>query len=230
MRVLAFDTATSATAAALGDDADGLLVEARDDPPAGSRPNHARRLLALVEEVLESSPGGWPAVDRLAVGVGPGTFTGLRIGVATAQALSRARGIPLVGVSTLASLALAARTQTPDRDLVAVLDARRGEVFAAAWAAGMTPGERAPRLGPVALAPDELARQWTSGLAVGDGAVRFRATLERAGLEVPPDDSALHLVSAGWHCRLARGEAPGAPDTVQPSYLRLPDAEIARRA
>jgi tRNA threonylcarbamoyladenosine biosynthesis protein TsaB len=82
----------------------------------------------------------------------------------------------------------------------------------------------------VALGPEELARQWTSGLAVGDGAVRFRAALERAGLQVPPDDSALHLVSAGWHCRLARGEAPGAPGAVQPSYLRLPDAEIARRA
>jgi tRNA threonylcarbamoyladenosine biosynthesis protein TsaB len=228
--VLAFDTATSATAVALVDDEAGLQLEARDDPPAGSRPNHASRLLALIEDLLARSGDGWPAVDRLAVGIGPGTFTGLRIGVATAQALARAREIPVVGVSTLSSLALAARDHAAERPHAAVIDARRGEVFVAAWAAAADPGGDPPQLAPVALPPLEFGERLPAGLAVGDGAVRFRAILERAGLAIPPDDSDLHRVSAAWHCRLARTAVPGGPDAVQPSYLRRPDAERSRSA
>jgi len=100
MRILAFDTATRATSVALDE------FELRDDPPAGERPRHTTRLMPLIVEVLERTQTEWSAIDRIAVGVGPGTFTGLRIGVATARSLSRARRIPLVGVSTLESLAL----------------------------------------------------------------------------------------------------------------------------
>ena len=104
MAVLAFDTATASTVVGLLA-ADGSLVEARHDPPLGGRPEHASRLLPLVHEVVED----WDAVERIAVGTGPGSFTGLRIGVATARALAQARGVPLVGVSTLAVLARRAR-------------------------------------------------------------------------------------------------------------------------
>src|SRR5205823_2510395 len=140
MRILAFDTATRATAVALDE------VELRDDPPAGTRPHHTTRLMPLIVEVLERAATEWAEIDRIAVGIGPGTFTGLRIGVATARSLSRARRIPLVGVSTLESLALNASGADPatarandahDAEAVlAVLDARRGEVFAAGWQLG----------------------------------------------------------------------------------------------
>ena len=136
MRILGFDTATRATAVALFAP-DGLALEARDDPPPGERPRHTTRLLPLIVELLDAAGLGWDDLERVAVGVGPGTFTGLRIGIATARGLAVARGLPLVGVSTLESLALGgidAVTQGrigADVDAVAaVLDARRGEVFA----------------------------------------------------------------------------------------------------
>ena len=105
MKVLGFDTATRATTVALVDTDRDEVVERRDDPPPGARPRHTTRLMALVVEVLGDGGAEWPEIDRIAVGVGPGTFTGLRIGVATAHALARAREIDLVGVSTLHSLA-----------------------------------------------------------------------------------------------------------------------------
>ena len=118
--------------------------------------------MALVVDVLGAAGAGWAEVDRIAVGVGPGTFTGLRIGVATAHALARARGIELVGVSTLHSLARGAsaaggRGGTHDA-VMAVIDARRGEVFAAGWAAAdVARADAAPLLSPRALAPEALA-------------------------------------------------------------------------
>lgn len=219
MRVLAFDTATAATAVALCDSETGVEFEARDDPAAGARPGHARRLLTLIEGLLGAG-GGWGSVDRLAAGVGPGTFTGLRIGIATAHALSRSTGIPLVGVSTLASLELGARTPLGgDRSVLAVIDARRGEAFVAG--AGLEPCV----LSPQALAEVAGQRAGDGVIAVGDGAIRFRDTLERAGAHVPPDDAVVHRVSAIHHCRLAELLEPGRLEDVQPEYLRVPDAE-----
>ena len=209
--ILGFDTATAATAVAAWAPG-GPAVERRDDPPAGQRPAHAARLLVLVEEALAAAGAGWEAVERIAVGVGPGGFTGLRLGIATARALAQARDLPVTGVSSLAALAAGAGD---DQRVVAVIDARRGEVFAA------SPG----RFGPVAIAPRDLAARIELGsLAVGDGAVRFRAELERAGVAVPADDSPLHRVSALQVCRLgAQGEAADR-DALLPDYRREPDA------
>ncbi|HXD66832.1 MAG TPA: tRNA (adenosine(37)-N6)-threonylcarbamoyltransferase complex dimerization subunit type 1 TsaB [Solirubrobacteraceae bacterium] len=236
MKVLGIDTATRATAVALLDSDRDAAVERRDDPPPGARPRHTTRLMALVVEVLQAADADWAGVDRIAVGVGPGTFTGLRIGIATAQALARARAIDLVGVSTLHSLARGARAApaAPEDAVMAVIDARRGEVFAAGWAAqDVTRPGAVPVLGPRALAPDALAeamgsdgRSW---LAIGDGAVEFRAALEHVGARIPEPDSELNRVSAIEHCRLASGLRPGPPDGIQPEYLRLPDAEINLR-
>ncbi|MDE3134269.1 MAG: tRNA (adenosine(37)-N6)-threonylcarbamoyltransferase complex dimerization subunit type 1 TsaB, partial [Acidobacteriota bacterium] len=106
MRILAFDTATALTTVALL--GDGVDLSAVDDPPVGARPGHAQRLLALIQELLERAGAGWEEVDRIAVGTGPGTFTGLRIGIATAEALAAATGTPVLGVSTLRSLERAA--------------------------------------------------------------------------------------------------------------------------
>ena len=211
--ILGIDTATPSTAAALW--SPDHAAERRDDPPPGSRPAHASRLLALIEEVLE---GDWSAVERIAVGIGPGGFTGLRLGIATARALSQARDLPLVGVSSLAALAAAVRGSDPHY-VVAVIDARRGEVFAAA------PGV----FEPAALAPEALAARIEPGsLAVGDGAVRFREELERAGAVVPADGSPLHRVSAIEICKLGAAGEPAGRDALLPDYRREPDAQPSK--
>jgi tRNA threonylcarbamoyladenosine biosynthesis protein TsaB len=212
--ILGLDTSTAATAAAVWAPG-GPAVERRDDPPPGARPGHAARLLPLVEEALQNAGAGWDAVERIAVGVGPGGFTGLRIGIATARALAQARGLPLIGVSSLEALAKAAR-EPGARPIVAVIDARRGEVFAA------SPGT----FGPLALTPDALAaRIPPESLAVGDGAVRFRAELERAGAVVPADGSPLHRVSALKICELGAAGEPADRDALLPDYRREPDAK-----
>jgi len=231
MRVLAFDTATSLTTVALRDFDDAANVCLRtvvdltavDDPPAGARPGHAQRLLALIRELLEQSESGWEAVDRIAVGTGPGTFTGLRIGIATAQALAMSTQTPLVGVSTLRSLEQAALARMSEpRPVLAVVDARRGEAFAAGD--GLAPSVLTPReLGEIAA-----ERAGREVMAVGDGALKFRELLEHAGAHVPPDGASVHRVSAREHCRLGALEVPAAGRPVEPMYLRLPDAEIAQ--
>jgi tRNA threonylcarbamoyladenosine biosynthesis protein TsaB len=235
MRILGFDTATRDTAVALWDsERPNHRFEARDNPLPGQRPGHATRLLALIVELLGRAGIGWEEVDRIAVGVGPGTFTGLRIGVATARGLARSRGIPLVGVCTLRSLALNAPAESRTELVLAVLDARRSEVFAAGWRPDEIPTGRRTMLAPRAMAPEALAQlvesAGLSALAIGDGAVEFRSVLEHSGASVPDDDSDLHRVRAINHCRLAGGLAASAPDQIRPEYLRLPDAEIARRA
>jgi tRNA threonylcarbamoyladenosine biosynthesis protein TsaB len=180
-------------------------------------------VLELAEAALTECGLGWEDVERLAVGVGPGGFTGLRIGIATARAIAQARGIPLVGVGSLEALAAGA----PDHDgtVAAVLDARRGEAFAAAYAGGRE------QLAPVALGPEALEQAVAAlpapVLAVGDGAIAFRAELERAGAVVPGDESAAHRISAIEICRLGGdpGRTAGPLGAVVPDYRREPDAK-----
>jgi tRNA threonylcarbamoyladenosine biosynthesis protein TsaB len=239
--VLGFDTATPATTVALAR-GDEPPVEARHDPEPGERPGHATQLLPLIAEVMHRAGVAWEDVDRLAVGVGPGSFTGLRIGLATARSLAQSRALPLVGVSSLAALAAPLKGSDPSRKgvrppsekgqsaprVTAVIDARRGEVFAAQWE-----GER-QTLAAAALAPDALAEflraAGGSTLAVGDGAVRFRDRLESAGADIPADDSPAHHLSAAYICLLGAQAEPADPGTVLPAYVREPDAKPRPRA
>jgi tRNA threonylcarbamoyladenosine biosynthesis protein TsaB len=245
MRVLAFDTATGVTAVSLrdldeagiagGGAVDGALdLSLLDSSAPGARPGHAQKLLELVHELLLDSGEGWDHVDRVAVGVGPGTFTGLRIGIATAQALAASAGVELVGVSTLRSLALAAHDHEPESAKLAVIDARRGEAFVAGWSTDSSPLSAAPALAPSVLSPEQLARvaagAGTRTIAVGDGALKFRDLLQSAGVEVPAEDSPLQIVCAREHCRIAMLEQPAVDGRVEPQYLRVPDAELAQRA
>lgn len=158
MIVLGFDTATPASAVALR--YDGGCVQARDDPRSGERPGHATRLLGLAAELLAQAGLGWADIDRIAVGVGPGRFTGLRIGVASARGLAQSLGIELVGVSSLLALASAASgSAQEDQGILAVIDARRGEVFAAAYA----PAERSATRNGAAVSRDGAGSRGQEG-------------------------------------------------------------------
>ena len=227
MIVLGFDTATPVTAVGLLDDAlPGEAAERLHEPAPGERPGHATQLLTLAAQLLGDRGVGFADVDRIAVGLGPGTFTGLRIGIATARALAQSSHAQLVGVSTLRALAVAAAdAAAPGSGVLAVIDARRGDAFAAGWRDGNCV------VGPLALAPAELvqviAREGGPWLAVGDGALRFRQDLEGAGCRLPPDRSAQHVVSARAVCRLALEAPEGTErDLVVPDYLRPPDAVL----
>jgi tRNA threonylcarbamoyladenosine biosynthesis protein TsaB len=228
MIVLGFDTATPATAVGLRL-ADGTTLRAYDEPEADARPGHTTQSLALARELLARAGLGWSDLGRIAVGVGPGTFTGLRVGVATARGLAQSLGVEVVGVSSLEVLAQAALREpgSPARVVLTAIDARRGESFAAAYDAS---GELTS---PRALPPEDLAaisgelggdREW---LAVGDGALRFRGYLEAIAVAVPVDTSPLHRVDAGVLCELALTAPAGDLEAVLPDYRRLPDAEIA---
>ena len=238
MIVLGLDTATPSTVA--GVLLEGRVFEVRDDPAPGERPAHAAWLLAAAEEALAAAGVGWDDVTRLAVGVGPGSFTGLRIGIATVRGLAQSRNIPVTGVSTLEALARGAG-RWPERSaggagaggaeasaepILAVLDARRGEAFAAAWSAGE------PVLAAAALSPEALAERVRAlpapPLAVGDGSIRFRGSLESAGAHVPPDEDGVHRLRAEHVCRLGAEGSPTDRDALLPDYLREPDA-VPRR-
>ena len=112
MIVLGLDTATPATVVGLRL-ADGRTLQARDDPEARQRPGHATRLLPLANDLLVEAHIDWSELERIAVGVGPGTFTGLRIGIATARGLAQSLGVELVGVSSLRALAQGSQTRAP---------------------------------------------------------------------------------------------------------------------
>jgi tRNA threonylcarbamoyladenosine biosynthesis protein TsaB len=245
MIVLGFDTCTPATAIGLRLH-DGATMQARDDPQRGERPGHATRLLPLAAELLARAGLRFADVDRLAVGVGPGTFTGLRIGVASARGLAQSLQAELVGVSSPLALAYAAASgeEAASRGVLAAIDARRGEAFAAAYAPreeSMAGGELlAPReLVPArALAPAQFGEildqvrangdDCMGWMAVGNGAVLYRDSLHALGVCVPADDSPLHRVRGEAICALAASDLAQAIDTVLPDYRRRPDAELAR--
>jgi tRNA threonylcarbamoyladenosine biosynthesis protein TsaB len=189
---------------------------------ADGGPRHSTALLGEVERAAAAA-GGWGAVDSIAVGVGPGSFTGLRIGVATARALSASLGLPAAGVCTLDAIGRALTERGADSGL-AVLDGRRGEVFAALYSPG---GERL--WGPLVAAPGDLlarlAKLPEPALAAGSGAVRFRNELVGSGVEIPEDADPIHRVAARHICALAAAGRTEDSDHLAPIYLRPPDAE-----
>ncbi len=200
MRLLALDTATDCATAALATDGVIVVERARAAPGAA-----AREVLALVDDVLAAGGVGIGDLDGIVVGTGPGSFTGIRIGMATATALADAASLPLAGVSTLTALCEAAPSAA-----VAVIDARRREVFAAG-----------PDLAAAAYDPATLAATLRPGTTlVGDGAVRYRDIFAAAGHAIAADDDPAHRVSAASHLRLARFDGAAAV----PTYLREPDA------
>lgn len=191
MLTLAFDTATSAATTALVRDGDVL----------GEAVSRAVRVLEDADELLHAAGVERAELTCVVVGTGPGSFTGMRLGLAAARGLALALDVPVAGVSTLDALVAGAPGAVP------VVDAGRREVFT------LVDGE------PVVCAPQQVR----GGVCVGDGAVRYRDVLEERGAEVPPDDDERHLPRARFHAQLAHDF--GSADEVEPLYLRVPDAE-----
>lgn len=195
MLTLAFDTATGVATSALVD----------GDEVLGERASRAQTLLEDVDALLRQAGAHPSEIGRLAVGIGPGSFTGVRIGLAAARGLALSLGVGGAGVSTLAALAAGAPGALP------VIDAKRREVFT------LVDGV------PAVLRPEEMAVE-PGAVCVGDGALRYRALLEERGAAVPPDDDERHLPRARFHAALA-GE-PGSVDEIEPLYLRVPDVDV----
>jgi tRNA threonylcarbamoyladenosine biosynthesis protein TsaB len=193
MLILAFDTATDVATSALVGDGEVL----------GERASRAVTLLEDVDALLRQAGVHTRELQGLAVGTGPGSFTGVRIGLSTARGLALALGLPVAGVSTLDALAAGAPGALP------VIDARRREVF--------VPGR--------VLAPADVEIE-AGRLCVGNGAVRYRELLEAEGAEIPPDGDDRHLPRARFHAALAKDFGPA--EGVEPLYLRVPDADKTR--
>jgi tRNA threonylcarbamoyladenosine biosynthesis protein TsaB len=218
--LLGIDTSTPASAACVLR-ADGESFEVAPEPSRlTARPAHARELMPAVADVMERAGLDFGDLAAIAVGVGPGTFTGLRIGIATARALAGASGLALRPVSSLAALAEGIEGQLR----LPLIDARRGELFAALYGTG---GE--PLWAPFVAAPEQVAERVSEAgygvRAAGDGSIRFRGVLEAAGIGVEADESRAHVVRALHVCRLARTVPGEPPEAVLPEYLRTPDVK-----
>ena len=196
MLILAFDTATDVATSAL----------VRDGEVMGERSSRPVRVLEDAQALIAEAGLEPDAVDAIAVGTGPGSYTGLRIGLVTARALSLSLGAPVAGVSTLAALAAGSS------DAVPVIDGRRGEVFT------LEEGV------PVVHRPEDMVVE-RGRTYVGDGAVLYRAELEARGAEIPADSDQRHIPWARHTAALAKDFGPA--DDAEPIYLRVPDAEKA---
>jgi tRNA threonylcarbamoyladenosine biosynthesis protein TsaB len=211
--ILALDASTPVTTVALARE-NGREVLAEISVTAGGA---SETLLPAVHAVLDLAGEDLGSVERVLVGVGPGTFTGIRIAAATARALSAGTGIPLSKNSTLD--ALAAPALSFSEDVLAVLDARRGQVFARRYS------EAGPTMDINCLRPEELSVEGVP-FVVGDGAVRYRGDLSGLGL-IPSDGSPLHRVTAVGHL-ISADLSPVSPEELVPIYVREPDAEVRR--
>ncbi len=222
MLILGIETATEQVGVAIGGH-EGVI--ATFEVARGRR--HAEILTPAIEFVCRQSDIDVDEIGCIAVDVGPGLFTGMRVGLATAKALALALRIPVIGISSLDLLAFPCRHT--DRVVVPVIDARKAEVFWAMYrqVPGGVQQVSAPTVGPVDdLVADLLARS-QDVLCVGDGAERYRDDIMegyRCEISAPVHPSAAALVQLA-HAKALREEWV-RPDEIEPVYLRAPDAQI----
>jgi tRNA threonylcarbamoyladenosine biosynthesis protein TsaB len=213
VRVLAFDSCLGACSAALLDER-SVLAARYEEMPRGQ----AERLVPMVEEVRAEAGLAWSAIDLICVTIGPGSFTGVRIGLAAAQGFALVADLPILGLTTLEALAGAA---PPDRPVLAAIDARRGQLYAQPFAPGLRP--LAP---PQALSPEQAAALAPPGAVVlGSGA----PLLKKGGSPLFAEEKGTvpFFPDAAIFGRLGfarTGEASRVPP--KPLYLRGADAKL----
>ncbi len=225
--ILSMDTATPCSSVALtsGTRDEGRILASLSFT---GRVSHSRRLFAAIDYLLREAEVDWPSIAAIAVSMGPGSFTGLRIGMATAKGLVAATGKILLGVSTLDSLAAKCMDS---RLICAVLDARKKEVYAAFYRCNQR--GLAERVGEMAVvAPEKLAATIEEPVVlIGDGAVTYRQLFQSLlGDRAAFAPCQLHQPSAGSLGLLA-GEKLRAGDHLDPAvavpiYIRSSDAEL----
>lgn len=216
MLILALDTALDACSVALYDSTAGQMLASRTEVIGKG---HAERLMAMISDVMSEASIAFDAIDRIGVTIGPGSFTGIRVGLATARGLALASGKPVVGVSTLDAIARSA--PACDR-LMVVLDARRGEVYTALY-----DGNRKAISEPALLSLESAGTAVTAAVAkmFGSGADLVAATQDIEKSNV--------LGLMGWPdiaevCAMAADTA-AYPEPPKPLYLRAPDAKPQTR-
>lgn len=232
MKILAFDTALDACSAALWSDG---TVLARESVAAAR--GHAEILFPMLERVLDSAGLGYGDIDRFAVTIGPGSFTGVRVGVAAARGLALGLGKPAFGITTLEAIAATAvygngaMVRKGQEKVAAAIDARRGEIYFQVFAAGGSLQDLTALTAPAAVTPDEAARLLGAepALLAGSGAGLVKEYLEDRGDVVcattgtVPDAGVLVGLAA---MRALDTEAP----PPSPLYLRPPDAKLPASA
>ncbi len=221
MLILAFDTAQQACSAAISRDGE-ILSQCHELIERG----HAEQLLPMVEDVRKHAAVSFAELNVIAVTVGPGTFTGVRVGLAAARALALVEKIPILGVGTLELLAqgvVQAGMSGAGEGIIAAIDARRGELYAQSFDAdgrALTAAAAGPA-SPAFAPPGQ-----TPGVIVGTGAALLQAVLPAWRLDsrmAQPDAAVLALAAEGWRYR-----ASLRPPV--PLYLRAPDARLPGQA
>ncbi|GJE41097.1 tRNA (adenosine(37)-N6)-threonylcarbamoyltransferase complex dimerization subunit type 1 TsaB [Methylobacterium soli] len=216
MRILAIDTALDACAACVATDAsDDLLAQESMVLARG----HAEALLPLVERVISRIEGGFESLDRVAVTVGPGSYTGLRVGLSAARAIGLATGVPVVGVTTLSALLAPLLALNGDGLIAAAIDARHGAVYLQAMSVGE--GIVVP---PSLLKLDEAVERLGAGplTLIGSGAPALAAAAKSRGVEAEVAGTGAPEIA--WVASLGIVADP-AQAMARPLYLRGPDAQ-----
>jgi tRNA threonylcarbamoyladenosine biosynthesis protein TsaB len=224
--VLGIETTTPHSSVSLATE-QGLLAGA-----ALARPqSHGEFLVPAIDFCLRQAEVGLDGVSGIAVSLGPGLFTGMRVGIATAQTLAHARRLPVVGLASLDLLAFPVRHAR--RLLCSVLDARRGELFWAFYRAAPGGVQRVTefRVGPPAKLAGEIEAVPDDVLCIGDGAVANRALIESTGAEVAGTSLASPTATALVELSLPRfiREETQRPEDLRPIYIRKADARISWR-
>jgi len=228
MRVLALDSTTRAGSVALVED--GVVLDERAGDPSRT---HGERLPAELAQL----GAAWPTIDVFAVASGPGSFTGLRIGIATMQGLASVTSRPIAGVSALDALAQIASQHVEPGTLVAAwIDAQRGEVFSALYRTTAAPAFTDERLveleGPSVATPAFTLQSWSaydlrSATFTGDGASRYASII--GGGEFGPQIPPAPLLAGGiGRIAAASRDIVRSPAAIRPLYVRRPDAELHR--
>jgi tRNA threonylcarbamoyl adenosine modification protein YeaZ len=221
MKILAFDTAMAACSAAVIEH-DGTSVTVLAHHHEARTRGHAEVLMSVIDDVMQTSRLDYDDLDRLAVTVGPGNFTGVRIGIATARGMALALGIPAIGITTLEAIASAAveHLGAAAGGIAVANDARRGELYVQRFSADLD-----ALVPPRALTPEAALAELTGGdcTIVGTGLDILSNAAPEAALKTAPQcpdqPDAVHIA------RLAATKKP-ADAPPHPVYLRAPDAKL----